>query len=195
RWGAGPIDLDAPSPIRFELLGTGLDRWRLSLVTHHVVLDGWSLSVLVEELLTLYGAAGDDGSLPPPADPRDHLAWLSRQDRAAAEEAWSGHFDGLPAPTVLVPAQDREDAPLPERLDIGLPPGLTADLTRMARRNGLTLNTVVQWAWGMLLAHWTGRDDVAFLGMSSGRSPEVPGAERMGAILVDTVPARLTLRP
>ncbi|MFF4991404.1 amino acid adenylation domain-containing protein [Streptosporangium saharense] len=194
-WGAGPIDLGAPSLVRFELLGTGLDRWRLSLVTHHVVLDGWSLSVLVEELLTLYGSAGDDGSLPPPADPRDHLAWLSRQDRAAAEEAWRGHFDGSPGPTVLVPAQDRESAPLPERLDIDLPPGLTADLTRMARRNGLTLNTVVQWAWGMLLAHWTGRDDVAFLGMSSGRSPEVPGSERMVGMLVDTVPARLTLRP
>ncbi|MFF0574808.1 non-ribosomal peptide synthetase [Streptosporangium saharense] len=194
-WGAGPIDLGASSLVRFELLGTGLDRWRLSLVTHHVVLDGWSLSVLVEELLTLYGSAGDDGSLPPPADPRDHLAWLSRQDRAAAEEAWRGHFDGSPGPTVLVPAQDRESAPLPERLDIDLPPGLTADLTRMARRNGLTLNTVVQWAWGMLLAHWTGRDDVAFLGMSSGRSPEVPGSERMAGMLVDTVPARLTLRP
>ncbi|MEV4096442.1 amino acid adenylation domain-containing protein [Streptosporangium saharense] len=194
-WGAGPIDLGAPSLVRFELLGTGLDRWRLSLVTHHVVLDGWSLSVLVEELLTLYGSAGDDGSLPPPADPRDHLAWLSRQDRTAAEEAWRGHFDGSPGPTVLVPAQDRESAPLPERLDIDLPPGLTADLTRMARRDGLTLNTVVQWAWGMLLAHWTGRDDVAFLGMSSGRSPEVPGSERMVGMLVDTVPARLTLRP
>ncbi|MEV0621449.1 amino acid adenylation domain-containing protein [Nonomuraea sp. NPDC050404] len=187
-----PFDLADPSLIRFELVATGLDRWRLTLRTHHAVLDGWSLSVLVEELLTLYGAAGDEGVLPPAADPREHLAWLARQDREAARRAWSEHFADLAAPTIVA---DGHSEALPERLDIDLPAALTAELTTLARRNGLTLNTVVQWAWGMLLAHWTGRDDVVMLGMTAGRSPEVPGADRIVGMLVNTVPARVRLRP
>ncbi|MFE0151466.1 amino acid adenylation domain-containing protein [Nonomuraea sp. NPDC059007] len=194
RWGGEePSDLTAPSLIRFDLQPTALDRWRLTITTHHVVLDGWSLSVLVEELLTLYGAAADDSVLPPPPDPRAHRAWLAGQDREAAGRAWRDHFAGLDEPTLLAPFD--EPVPLPERLDIDLPAGLTAALTRLARRNGLTLNTVVQWAWAMLLAHWTGRDDVVLLGMTSGRPPEVPGADRLVGMLVNTVPARLRLRP
>ncbi|MFI6291360.1 amino acid adenylation domain-containing protein [Nonomuraea sp. NPDC050790] len=194
RWdGEEPFDLDEPSLIRFDLRPTALDRWRLTLTTHHVVLDGWSLSVLVEELLTLYGAAAADSALPPPADPRAHRAWLAAQDHEAATRAWREHFSGLDEPTLLAPFD--EPVPLPERLDIDVPAGLTAALTRLARRNGLTLNTVVQWAWAMLLAHWTGRDDVVVLGMTSGRPPEVPGADRLVGMLVNTVPARIRLRP
>ncbi|MFI6497350.1 amino acid adenylation domain-containing protein [Nonomuraea typhae] len=194
RWGGEePFDLSAPSLIRFDLQPTALDRWRLTITTHHAVLDGWSLSVLVEELLTLYGAAAGDDVLPPPADLRAYRAWLAAQDQDAARRAWREHFAGLAEPTLLAPFD--EPVPLPERLDVDLPAGLTAALTRLARRNGLTLNTVVQWAWAMLLGHWTGRDDVVVLGMTSGRPPEVPGADRLVGMLVNTVPARLRLRP
>ncbi|MEV0634721.1 amino acid adenylation domain-containing protein [Streptomyces sp. NPDC050619] len=184
-------------PAEPPLLRCTLVRWapgsfRLVLTHHHILLDGWSTPLLVGDLLALYAG----GELPQVAPYRDYLAWLSRQDRTAAETAWRAALDGLEEPTRLAPADNAALASLrPERVTVDLPEELTDALTDLARRRGVTLNTVVQSAWALLLAQQTGRADVVFGTTVAGRPPELPGSESMVGLFINTVPVRVTLDP
>jgi hypothetical protein len=182
--------------LRFTLLLLPAGRTRLVFTHHHILLDGWSLPRLLEELVRLYAEDGDDATLPAPVPPRAHLAWLRDQDRPAAELAWSRALAGLPQPTLLAPhAGHGTLAALPARLESDLPKQLTADLAGLARAEGFTLNALIQAAWALLLASRTGRQDVVFGTTVAGRSPELPGAEDIIGLLINTVPARVSLRP
>ncbi|MDT0572596.1 non-ribosomal peptide synthetase [Streptomyces sp. DSM 3412] len=172
-----------PPLLRFTALG---DR-RLVLTHHHLLLDGWSLPLLVRELFTLYGGT----ELPPPAPYRDHLAWLDRQDREASAEVWRERLAGLTAPTLLARAERTPDGH--DVHDLVLPEELTDALTSTARAHRLTLNTVVQGLWALLLSAFTGRDDVVFGATVSGRPPELPGAESMLGLFVNTLPVRVRI--
>ncbi|MEU6231430.1 amino acid adenylation domain-containing protein [Kitasatospora sp. NPDC047058] len=189
------FDLDRPPLMRFTLVSTAADRHRLLVSHHHLLLDGWSMPVLLGELFTLYGAAGDSATLPRVTPYRDYLGWVAGQDRAAGEAAWRQVLDGLEEPTLLA-APDASRAPvLPVRTRLELPEAETAALARWARERGVTVNTVVQAAWAIVVGRLTGRDDVVFGGTVSGRPPQVPGVESMVGLFINTLPVRVTLDP
>ncbi|WP_093761613.1 non-ribosomal peptide synthetase [Streptomyces sp. BpilaLS-43] len=192
------FDLSTPPLMRFTLVRTAPGRHRLVMTSHHILLDGWSMPLLVRELFALYAARGDDHDLPRVAPYRGYLAWLARQDRGAALDAWRTALDGIEAPTLLAgPA--RTGAPgsgeLPGTLVLDLDEATTHRLRETARAHRLTLNTLVQGAWGLLLAHLTGRGDVVFGATVSGRPPELPGVESMVGLFINTVPVRLRPEP
>ncbi|MFC4057035.1 amino acid adenylation domain-containing protein, partial [Planomonospora corallina] len=133
---------------------------------------------------------------PAPAPPyKDHLAWLARQDRAAARQAWRSRLAGLDGPTLVAPGLDGRPPVEPGRVRAHLDEERTARLTAALRARSLTLNTAVQGAWALLLAQLTGRDDVVFGGTVSGRPAELPGVERMVGLFINTLPVRVRLRP
>ncbi|MEO3977768.1 amino acid adenylation domain-containing protein [Streptomyces sp. CAU 1734] len=189
------FDLEQPPLIRFLVVTTGPGRHRLVMTNHHIVLDGWSTPLLMRDLFALYAADGDPAAALPPARPhRDFLAHLAGRDRDAALAAWRTALDGVSEPTLLAPG--RPDRPqLPAEVSAKLPAGLTARLTALARGRGVTLNTVVQTAWGILLSRLTGRRDVIFGGTVSGRSPLLPGVETIVGLLINTLPVRIRLDP
>ncbi|MDX2617602.1 non-ribosomal peptide synthetase [Streptomyces stelliscabiei] len=172
-----------PPLLRFTALG---DR-RLVLTHHHLLLDGWSLPLLVRELFTLYGGA----ELPPTTPYRDYLSWLDRQDHETTAGLWRGRLDGLRAPTLLARADRASDGH--DVHELMLSEALTDALVSTARAHRLTLNTVVQGLWGLLLGAFTGRDDVVFGATVSGRPPELPGAESMLGLFVNTLPVRVRI--
>ncbi|ACZ86404.1 non-ribosomal peptide synthase/polyketide synthase [Streptosporangium roseum] len=181
-----------PPLLRLMLVRLGPGRHRLALSHQHLLLDGWSLPRLVGELSELY-ARGTD--LPgPPAPYRDHLAWLARQDAAASAVAWAEALDGLDGPTHLAPADPNRAPVVPETHTTHLTPELTEALTALARSRGLTVNTLVQGAWSILLSRLTGRDDVVFGATVSGRPPELDGVESMIGLFINTVPVRVRVR-
>ncbi|GAA4632968.1 hypothetical protein GCM10023196_068620 [Actinoallomurus vinaceus] len=185
-----PFDLTRPPLIRLTLVRLGSDRARIVLTNHHILLDGWSTPILVTELLTRYA-----GAEPPAATPyKEYLAWLKRQDQAAATRAWTAALDGVEEPTLLAPEAAGLPPVLPSAVSEELPEDLTARLRVRARRHGVTVNTLVQAAWGLLLARLTGRSDVVFGQVVSGRPPEIPGVEQMIGLFVNTVPVRLRVR-
>ncbi|WP_405021331.1 amino acid adenylation domain-containing protein [Kitasatospora sp. NBC_00070] len=191
------FDLADPPLMRFALLRTGADRHRLVMTSHHLLLDGWSLPLLLSELFELYARHGDDSALPRVTPYRNYLAWLAGQDRAAALDAWRTALAGLEGPTLLAgrgPAEQGRVGGLPERVVLELDRDTTERLRATARAHRLTLNTLVQGAWGLLLARLTGRSDVVFGTTVSGRPPELPGVESMIGLFINTVPVRLTLR-
>ncbi|KAG0163280.1 putative NRPS-like protein biosynthetic cluster, partial [Apophysomyces sp. BC1015] len=183
-----------PPLLRFGLVRLTSNQSRLILICHHILLDGWSMPVLIQELFALYANGGDGRALPRVTPYRDYLAWLNARDHAAAERAWREVLAGLQAPTRLAPARLSTSTPQ-ETLAWTLPETLTRALNQQARQQRLTLNTLVQGAWGLLLSHLTGRDDVVFGVTVAGRPPELPGIEHMVGLLIHTPPLRFQCSP
>ncbi|MGI5163448.1 amino acid adenylation domain-containing protein [Spirillospora sp. CA-253888] len=189
------FDVTAPPLLRFVLVRLGPERHRLILTNHHILLDGWSTPILATELFLLYVQGGHDAGFPRVTPYKNYLAWLSKQDRAAAEDAWRHALDGVDEPSLVAPeAADRKPAP-PARALITLDARTTKRLGRAARRHGATLSTVLQGAWGLTLARLLGRDDVVFGATVSGRPPELPGVEQMIGLFINTLPIRVRFGP
>lgn len=188
--GHGPL-------IRFLLVELGGQRWRFVITAHHIVLDGWSLPVLVSELLALYGANGDVSCVGAPPRPyRDYIGWLADRDPEASEDVWRRYLDGLPGPTLLSQALALDPPKrLPRRVEIAMDDADTGRLVESARARGVTVNTLVQVAWALVLARLTDRDDVVFGVTVSGRPAELADVESMVGLFVNTVPLRVRIDP
>ena len=187
------FDLTRAPLLRFVLVRESAARHYLIFNSHHILLDGWSTPIVLQELFALYRNGADTDALPRVVPYRDYMRWLGGRDHAAAREAWREAFLGFEEPTRIAAVST---APaLPETLRIDLPDELMQRLTRQARTLGVTLNTVVQAAWGVLLGRLTHRHDVAFGITVSGRPPELAGVEQMVGLLINTLPLRLQWRP
>jgi amino acid adenylation domain-containing protein/non-ribosomal peptide synthase protein (TIGR01720 family) len=189
-----PFDPAKPPMLRFMLIRLAVDRHRLVCTHHHLILDGWSMPLLFQELFGLYQHDADVRALPRPTSYRDYLAWIDQQDRAATEQVWAEYLVDLDAPTLVLPTRPGTGASS-EVLEGGLSGVQSEALTRLAHRHGLTLNTIIQTAWGLLLAQITGRDDIVFGVTVAGRPPELPGVEAMIGLFINTLPLRLRLEP
>ena len=182
---AAVCDLGDQSAFRAVLIRIAEDLHRFVLTNHHIVIDGWSLPLLLQE--TIAGYYGQ--RLPEPAPYRSFVSWLAGQDRAAAQSAWGGLFAGFDAPTLVAP---------PGRVELGrrgvathrVPEQIMQALTELARSHQTTVNIVLQGAFAQLLCQLTGQHDVAFGTAVSGRPTDVMGAESMIGLLINTVPVR-----
>ncbi|MFD7663920.1 amino acid adenylation domain-containing protein [Streptomyces sp. NPDC059788] len=187
------LDLTVPPLLRLLLVRLGERRHMLVLTSHHIVKDGWSLPVLIDEMASVYAAGGHDRTLPPATSYREYLSWLDRQDKEAARAAWRAELAGVDEPTSVVPAELVRAPAVPERIRFELSDELTRGLTELTRGLGLTTNTVLQGMWALLLARLTGRDDVVFGTTVAGRPPELPGVESMIGLFINTLPVRVHL--
>ena len=186
----------SPPLLRWTLVRLGSERHMLIFTSHHILVDGWSLPIFIGELLDCYRDNGQTDALPRGRPYTDYLAWLARQDHTAAIGAWRDYLAGVEVPTRLGSSIDpAQPVVAPRRWSVKLPVKLTAELVTMARTRGLTLNTVVQGLWGLLLGRMTARDDVVFGITVSGRPAELAGIERMVGLFINTVPLRIRLRP
>ncbi|NKQ27222.1 non-ribosomal peptide synthetase [Streptomyces galbus] len=189
------FDPGAPPLLRLALAVLEPGRPELVLTAHHVLYDGWSTPLLMRDLLLLYASDGDASALPAPRDPGHFLGWLARQDRDAAARAWAEELDGVEEPTLLAADASGADDGDRGQVDVTLTPEEARALTRRATELGVTLNTLVQGAWGLLLGQLTGRQDVVFGTTVSGRPPAVPDVESMVGMFINTVPVRVTYGP
>ena len=189
------FDLAAPPLLRGTLIRLAADQHRLVLTIHHILMDGWSMPIMVQELLALYAHKGDDDVLPRVTPYRNYLAWIAAQDRGAAIATWQEALAGLEGATRLAPHQPGRAPAVPEQITRALSETLTAALTRQARSQGLTLNTFIQAAWAILLGRLTGREDVVFGVTVAGRPPEIAGIETMVGLFINTLPLRIKLPP
>ncbi|GAB3893210.1 hypothetical protein GCM10029964_069620 [Kibdelosporangium lantanae] len=179
------FDLATPPLVRFLLLRLP-DGHRLVVTNHHTILDGWSVPLLARELFATY--AGIEPTIPDGYV--GYLEWLAGKDTKAAEDAWTTAMAGVDGPTLLAPAgSPAGEAEL-------LPMDLDADrVVGLARKCGVTLNTVLQFAWAVVLGRATGRDDVVFGATVSGRSADVPNVGSVLGLMINTIPVRVALPP
>ncbi|MFF5532690.1 non-ribosomal peptide synthase/polyketide synthase [Streptomyces cinerochromogenes] len=193
---AAGLDLTTAPLTRLTLAALPGDEVLLLWSTHHIVLDGWSTGQLLTEVCERYAAlTGGPDPAPPVRRPfADFLHWLGEQDETAAERHWADALAGFTARTPLpydrTPAEAhraRSAAAVRRELD----PSVSGRLRETAARAGLTVNTVVEGAWALLLARSSGRDDVVFGTTVSGRPAELPGVEGMIGMFINTVPTRV----
>ncbi|KAF0846566.1 non-ribosomal peptide synthetase [Nocardia caishijiensis] len=189
------FDLTRPPLLRFTLITTAPDTYRLVMTNHHLVLDGWSTPLLVRELLALYVTAGDASPLPPARSYREFLSWLAERDAEESLHAWTRSLAGIDTPTRAVPTLVGIESTETAMISRDLPRTTVATLESAARAAGATVNTLVQVSWALVLAMLTGRTDVVFGSTVSGRPPELPGVEEMVGLFINTLPVRVTLDP
>ncbi len=206
--------LEEPPLMRFALLRFGEDGYYFVWSHHHLLLDGWSVPLLLDEVFTFYetlqNGAADPAQKsaalanirrrPRPRPYRDYILWLQEQDRAAAESYWRQTLADVSAPTPLTSLSlSRQQTPnnsgtsqsqaqnFAERL-FSLSPANTERLQSLARQHRLTLSTLVQGAWSILLSRYSREETVVFGATVSGRPPELQGAESMVGLFINTLP-------
>ncbi|WP_410660540.1 amino acid adenylation domain-containing protein [Amycolatopsis sp. lyj-112] len=192
------FDPETPPLLRMTLLRMDTERFELVFTAHHVLFDGWSLPVLMQDIIRLYGAAGDGSVLPRIRGYREFMVWLSEQDRAEALRAWGAELDGVDEPTLIgttFSADADADASGIGQVEATLPVPESRELNRRASELGITVNTLVQGAWALLLGQLTGRSDVVFGATVSGRPPELTGVDSMVGLFINTLPVRVECGP
>ncbi|BAM88163.1 non-ribosomal peptide synthase [Bradyrhizobium oligotrophicum S58] len=191
--------LDQPGLMRLRLIRLGDDSWAMVWTTHHLLMDGWCLPLILQEVALRYRqACGETIDLPAAPPPFErHIAWLARQDRGAAHAFWRAHLAGIEAPTPLAINHRLLDIRRPieqlERRRLVLERARSASLAAFARQHRVTLNTLIELAWASVLARYSGQDDIVFGIAVSGRPPDLPQVERMIGLFINTVPLRLVL--
>jgi len=195
------FDLEAPPLFRITLVRLTDDRHAFVFRYHHLLLDAWSALRLLDEVFASYDALarGELSTVERARPYRDYVAWLHRQDLTAAEAYWRQALRGFAEPTrlplraaVSAPAEDLRENP-EQTLSLGTE--LTTALRGLAQRHGLTLNTVLQGAWALVLSRYCGRDDVVFGTTIAVRPPDLPGAQEIVGLLINTLPVRVALPP
>ncbi|WP_257168770.1 non-ribosomal peptide synthetase [Bradyrhizobium sp. SRS-191] len=191
------FDFARPPLMRLVLVRFAERDYRLLWSCHHILLDGWSITTLLNELFACYGALSrSEAPRLAPAHPfRTYVAWLQRQDAAAAEAFWRHGLAGFGAPTQLPferPSRSAAVAARHAEYDEELRIGAHA-LESFARKHRLTVNTLVQGAWALLLGRCSGSDDVVFGVTVSGRPETLPGVEDAVGLFINTLPLRVGL--
>ncbi|WP_329790947.1 amino acid adenylation domain-containing protein [Lentzea sp. DG1S-22] len=179
-------DLTAAPLLRVHV-ARGRDRYLVLLAFHHLYADGWSIPLLWDEVTAAYRGE----QLPPVRPYRDFIAWLAGRDSAEAEAFWREYLAGFDSPTPLPVDRVVREHWAQGRSELALPRDVTAELVALAREQRVTLSTVVQAAWAVLLSAYSGEDDVVFGLTVSGRPAELPGVESIVGLFINTLPVRV----
>jgi amino acid adenylation domain-containing protein/non-ribosomal peptide synthase protein (TIGR01720 family) len=188
---AAGLDLGNPPLMRVTLIRLAGTAVRVVWMFHHLVLDGWSTSQVLSEVLSTSSA-----TVPPVRRHpfRDYMNWLSQTDEGEAERHWREVLAGFRSPTRLPfdrsPSQAHRTHSV-ATVDVMLPTARSAQLYAFARRHRLTVNAVVQGAWAILLSRHSGQHDVCFGAVVSGRPAELPGVDSIIGMFINTVPVRV----
>ncbi len=191
-----PFQLMDPPLMRFTLIQFSSTEFKFVWSFHHLLLDGWSLPLLLSEVLAEYEnmQKGEPTYFPPAAPYRNYIAWLQDQDLNEAEEYWRAYLDGFSEPTPIVidtlPQKTNVLSKAPTLFEKEIPYELSDSLRKMSQNHGLTLNTIFQGALSLTLHRYTGNLDIVFGGTVSGRPTELHGAEKMVGLFINTLPVR-----
>ncbi|HKG80928.1 MAG TPA: amino acid adenylation domain-containing protein [Pyrinomonadaceae bacterium] len=194
-----PFELSEAPLMRLVLIRLSEDVHEFVWTCHHLLIDGWSVAHLLKEVFSLYESFCKDleidlGTALPYGD---YIAWLQQQDLKEAEKFWRDTLRGFHSPTPLpigrLNGAGQEPASTYDEVKIRLTAQTTAALQALSRQQRVTLNSVVQSVWALLLAHYSGTDDVMFGVVVSGRPAELTGVEGMVGPFINTLPLRIAV--
>ncbi|MBH8578109.1 amino acid adenylation domain-containing protein [Nostocaceae cyanobacterium CENA369] len=193
------FELDKAPIMRCALIRVADETYEFVWSFHHLLLDGWSWPIIFKELFYIYESIqqGKQLNLPPSRPFRDYINWLQQQDLAGAKEFWQRNLEGFSAPTPLIVerpiGQSSHQQLYIDVLCHNLSAQTTTALKTFAQQHHLTLATLIQAAWALLLSRYSGESDVVFGTTVSGRPPVLSGVESMVGVFINTVPARLKI--
>ena len=186
--------------LRLAVLRYADDEYKFLFSRHHLVLDRWSRSLLLKDFFFIYDALseGREPLLPTPSPYGNYIAWLGRQDNQAAESFWRTALADFTEPTSLGIEQSSHkqvnEGEAYANRQIQLSETASATLRDFARQHRITLNTLAQGAWALLLSRYTGGDDVVFGVTVAGRPATLEFVESMVGLFINTLPLRTRVR-
>jgi hypothetical protein len=196
-----PFDLSQVPLIRLVLMKTTPESHFFVWSYHHILLDGWSLPLVMKEFLAYYAGnhSGQPVHLNPVIPYREYINWLQKQDITEAEKFWKQNLSGFDDTTPiiydrLVDLRNRTTSDYKE-LQISLSPVKSEKINKFARQSRITLSVIIQAAWAILLSRYSGHKDIVFGLTVSGRTPEIAGIESMIGLMINTLPLRVRTHP
>ena len=194
------LDLAQEPLMRSVLIRLTDERYQLIWSAHLMILDGWSMAVMVGEVLAFYDAfyQGQSLEIENPVPYGDYIDWLKQQDSGLAETYWRKALQGFTTPTSFGHDRVAQSAPGEEAthdVELVLKESSVNILQAFVRKHHVTLNTLIQGAWAMHLSRRSGNDDVLFGCVVSGRQADFPGIESMVGLFINTLPLRVQVAP
>lgn len=188
-----PFVLAETPALRFKLIALADQRYYFDVSFHHIILDGWSLAIMNRDAALLYRALCDKQvpQLAASAPIADYVAWLRQQSDTQALSYWRGMLADIDETSVLPEWRVPDPSIVASSVSRHLSDTLTNRLTQLAKQQQLTLNTLVQAAWGLTLSHFNGKTDVVFGVTVSGRPASLPDVDQMVGLFINTLPMRL----
>ncbi|NEP63741.1 MAG: non-ribosomal peptide synthetase [Symploca sp. SIO2G7] len=187
------FDFSQQSLVRLTIIRLADDAYELIFTKHHLILDGWSQSLVIQDFAQHY-AVFCQGQEPPSelgTSFGDYINWLQQRDIAKAEAFWRQALKGVKSPTPLTNLYIDNLSNQEERYDeevIYLSEATTAALQSLARQHRFTINTLVQGAWAILLSYYTGKTNVVYGCTLSARPLDLADAESMIGTFVNSLP-------
>ncbi|MBD2073786.1 amino acid adenylation domain-containing protein [Phormidium sp. FACHB-592] len=190
------FDLAHAPLMRLALFRLADTEFRLIWTFHHILLDGRSVAVLLQEVFALYEVLCQNQTLAlaTPRPYQDYIEWLQQQDRSTAKGFWQHQLNGFSTPTPLLPPQASSqllDQPGHGEEQLCLSAALTTALQSLAKQQDITPNTIVQGAWALLLSRYSGEADVVFGATRACRQSSIDGANSIIGLLINTLPVRV----
>jgi amino acid adenylation domain-containing protein/non-ribosomal peptide synthase protein (TIGR01720 family) len=192
------FDLTQPCLMRLNLIRCNDDFYYFVWSKHHLILDGWSTALVLKEVVEIYQLFCQGKNLPLGLESffGDYIGWLQQQDLNKAKEFWQQSLQGFTAPTPLINLNNQNSSNPPEKYNrqiIKLSQTTTAALQSLARQNQLTLNTLIQGAYALLLSRYSRETDVVYGVTVSGRPADLVNAESMVGMFINTLPVRVKI--
>nr|WP_231505345.1 non-ribosomal peptide synthetase [Paenibacillus massiliensis] len=189
------FDLTQDALLRISILRVGKDSYRLIWSFHHIIIDGWSVPHLMQEIFEHYAAIVEQRQpeLAPAPSYSTYIEWLEQRDLNAAAEYWREYLEDYEQQTLL--PQDTNHGKAGEyvlrELICNLGEDMTKRIEQLAKQQQVTVSTILQAVWGILLQRYNNSLDVVFGNIVSGRPAELPGIEHMVGLFINTVPVRV----
>ncbi len=195
------LDFSKAPLIAIRLIRLTENTYHFAISHHHILMDAWCMSLLMVNFFTWYEALTERKDIRPEvARPyRDYIAWLQKQDLAAAETYWRAYLRGFATPTPLVVDRLPQEVPQgePGVADefVYLSASDTEALQALAQQHQLTPNTFVQGAWALLMSYYSGQSEVLFGVTVAGRPTELDGVESILGLFINSLPLRVQVDP
>jgi amino acid adenylation domain-containing protein len=195
------FNLNEAPLMRLTLIRLGANHYHVVWTAHHMIISNRSNRIVLEEAFKIYDAycQGNRVTLPKTRPYRDYIDWLQQQDTSKSENFWRELLKGFPTPTPVGPPHTANDLNTKEAeyglFEVFISEKVTAALQALAKENHITLNTILQGAWALLLSRYSGEEDIVFGEVRANRKWDVEATEPMVGLLLNTLPLRVNTAP
>ncbi|AOM78758.1 hybrid non-ribosomal peptide synthetase/type I polyketide synthase [Pedobacter steynii] len=192
------FDLSNDSLMRLSVLQTSENEFEFIWSHHHILMDGWCMAIIIEEFRKIYSSlsSGSEFILPPVKPYADYIKWIDSRDKEEAANYWKNYLLFYEVPVSLPKKRKAHTAyflqPEFSASSLIIDRGRTQAVNKLSRTYGITVNSIIQAVWALLLSKYNNTNDVVFGSVVSGRPAEIENVERMVGLFINTVPVRIT---
>ncbi|WP_291584148.1 amino acid adenylation domain-containing protein [Clostridium sp. UBA6640] len=191
------FDLIKDIPIKVDVYKVDENEYRMVWTYHHIIIDGWSLSIIYKDLLHIYNLLVNHEKieLEPIVEYKNYIEWLRNKERYKQQglEYWRNYLKGYEQQEIFTNNKKKilTESYKYEEYEFNLSSDIIEKLNKLAKTNKVSTNIVFQVLWGIFLQKYSNVNDVVYGTVVSGRPSEIDGIERMVGLFINTIPMRI----